>query len=157
MILANGRIRNTVVPKRAGHGFMDDAERYAGGCLCGGVRFAVAGGMREVVACHCGQCRRFHGNFGAYTACREDGLRIEEAGGLAWYASSDRARRGFCRNCGSSLFWKPSFADFIAVAAGALDDTRSLKLARHIFTGDVPGWYAIADGLEQVEQSMSGM
>ena len=40
---------------------------HTGGCLCGGVRYRVAGRLLPVVACHCGQCRRTLGHFGAYT------------------------------------------------------------------------------------------
>ena len=135
---------------------MDDEERYTGGCLCGAVRFSIEGAMRQVIACHCGQCLRTHGNFGAYTSCDETRLHLEETRGLAWYVSSEFAKRGFCRICGSSLFWKPEAAAYVAVSAGALDDAGPLKLAKHIFTADKPGWYAITDGLEQEEQSLTG-
>jgi hypothetical protein len=30
-----------------------------GGCLCGAVRFEVLGPLRDVVLCHCGECRRW--------------------------------------------------------------------------------------------------
>ncbi len=133
---------------------MDDEENFTGGCLCGGIRFAVTGSMREVVACHCGQCRRFHGNFAAYTACPQDRLAVTGTALLAWFESSPCAKRGFCKTCGSSLFWKPSAANYVAVAAGALDDPRDLKLQRHIFTADRPSWYAITDGLEEIGGSM---
>ncbi len=135
---------------------MSEEQRFRGGCLCGGVRFVVSGGMREVIACHCGQCRRFHGNFAAYTACPGENLAISDDGLLTWYESSPSATRGFCRRCGSSLFWKPSAAGYVAVAAGALDDPRNLKLERHIFTADRPSWYAITDDLEEFRGSGSG-
>ncbi len=128
-----------------------------GGCLCGAVRFVITGRLREVVACHCGQCQKVHGTFGAYTACALDRLRFEKDAGLAWYASSQRATRGFCRICGSSLFWRPVGQGTVSVAAGVLDDAGDLKLARHIFTADKPDWYAITDGLEEIEHSMTGM
>ena len=39
------------------------AVRAAGGCECGAVRYEVRGPLREVIDCHCGQCRRTHGHF----------------------------------------------------------------------------------------------
>jgi hypothetical protein len=128
--------------------------RHTGGCLCGAVKFEIDGPMRDVVACHCGQCMKTHGNFGAYSATDKDKLKFTEDHGLTWFISSDTARRGFCRECGASLFWEPNFADYTAVAAGALDNPTGLKLVRHIFTDDKPDWYEISDGLEQVGQSM---
>jgi hypothetical protein len=130
--------------------------RHTGGCLCGAVKFEIDGPMRDVVACHCEQCMKTHGNFGAYSATDKDKLKFTEDHGLTWFISSDTARRGFCRECGASLFWEPNFADYTAVAAGALDNPTGLKLVRHIFTDDKPDWYEIADGLEQVGQSMYG-
>ncbi len=67
--------------------------RARGGCLCGAVRFELSGPLRPVVACHCGQCRRSHGHYASYTALRRDGLRMLADDGLAWYRSSETARR----------------------------------------------------------------
>tara|TARA_B100000676_G_scaffold40731_2_gene38696 strand:- start:927 stop:1343 length:417 start_codon:yes stop_codon:yes gene_type:complete len=135
---------------------MNETAQHTGGCLCGAVRYRVEGTMREVVACHCGQCQRSHGNFAAFSACDNDQLAFDEDRGLAWYASSDNARRGFCRECGSSLFWQPTFADYISVAAGSIDQPSGLTMVRHIYTVDVPDWYEIGDELEQIETSMYG-
>lgn len=131
-------------------------NHHSGGCLCGAVRYHTAAPMRDVVACHCGQCQKTHGNFAAYTAVETGDLVLDEERGLAWYGSSDKASRGFCRECGASLFWRPAFASYTAVAAGTLDQPTGLKLVRHIYTDDKPDWYEIADGLEQVAQSQYG-
>jgi hypothetical protein len=119
----------------------------AGGCLCGAVRYRVAGPLRDVVACHCGQCRRTSGHHVAATsAARED---VTVAGEVAWYASSPGARRGFCRTCGSSLFWEDVGSGRLAISAGTLDAPTGLRLRGHIFTADKGDYYAIADGLPQ--------
>ena len=80
--------------------------RATGSCLCGAVRYEVRGGLRKVVYCHCGQCRKTSGHFVAATACDTDALVMLEDSGLAWFESSDIAARGFCTTCGSSLFWQ---------------------------------------------------
>ena len=131
-------------------------KTHSGGCLCGAVRYHTSAPLRDVVACHCGQCQRTHGTFGAYTAVETADLHFDEDRGLAWYASSDKASRGFCRECGASLFWRPTFASYTALAAGTLDQPTGLKLVRHIFTADKPDWYEITDGQEQVAQSQYG-
>lgn len=136
---------------------MSQEQATSGGCLCGAVRFHITGQLRQIVACHCGQCQKTHGGFGAYAAVARDTLVFDEERGLAWYASSEKAERGFCRKCGASLFWKPAFADYMAVAAGSLDQPSGLRLVRHIFTVDKPDWYEITDGLKQVPQSLYGL
>ena len=78
-------------------------ETFEGGCDCGAVRYQARGPLRDVTNCHCGQCRRTHGHFAAYTNADKDGLSFIEDRGLKWYKSSDFARRGFCGECGASI------------------------------------------------------
>ena len=49
-----------------------------GGCLCGAVRYEVRGPLRDVIVCHCIECRRYHGTSGAYTAAARDDLAIAD-------------------------------------------------------------------------------
>ena len=82
-----------------------------GGCLCGAVRYEVRGPLRDVLICHCVECRRWHGHFSASTAERREDLVLLEQRGLRWIQSPDSdagARRGFCAECGSSLFGDPA-------------------------------------------------
>ncbi len=85
----------------------DKPPRATGRCLCGAVRYQIRGPLRAVVNCHCGQCRRTHGNVAAYTSAARADLVLTEDHGLKWYRSSEVAQRGFCRDCGASLFWEP--------------------------------------------------
>ena len=120
-----------------------------GGCLCGAVRYRLGAPLRQISACHCGQCRRWHGHVGAYTTAPRTALELLAADELAWYRSSAIARRGFCRRCGSSLFWEPDGGHDVGIAAGSLDDSSGLRITEHIFVADKPGYYDLADGLPQ--------
>ena len=122
--------------------------------MCGAVRYAVTGPLREVVCCHCGQCRRSHGHYAAYTAVKSEHLAMTEQGGLRWYQSSETARRGFCSKCGASLFWAPTGKGYVAVAAGTIDPPSGLETKRHIFVADKGDYYGISDGLEQLPRGM---
>ena len=126
----------------------------AGGCLCGGVRYEVRGELRDVVACHCSQCRRSSGHFVAATGAPSDRLTLTRCDTLAWYASSDWAERGFCSRCGSSLFWRPKEGDssWTSIMAGTLDGPTHLRIQKHIFVADKGDYYAIADGAPQQAQ-----
>ena len=120
-----------------------------GSCLCGAVRFNVDGELAGGDACHCKQCRKQSGHYFASTDVPKPALDIEGEDALAWYPSSERVRRGFCRTCGSSLFWDPVQSDKIAVAMGALDDPTNTHLHMHIFVAEKGDYYEIADGLPQ--------
>jgi hypothetical protein len=128
----------------------DPSLRAGGGCLCGAVRFEVRGDLAPVEICHCGQCRRFHGHVGAYTGAKRGALVFRKSAGLRWYDSSDKARRGFCGICGSSLFYEGHAGTGVAIAAGAIDAPTGLATVRHIFVASKGDYYDIADGLPQL-------
>jgi hypothetical protein len=129
---------------------VQDQPIRSGGCLCGAVRYEFSGEPRDVVNCHCGQCRRFHGHIGAYTALARNDFKLLEDSGLEWYRSSKWARRGFCAGCGSSLFWERNDAPSISISAGSLDQPTGLRTVRHVFVADKADYYEITDGLEQL-------
>lgn len=134
----------------------DVTPDVTGSCLCGAVAFKIAGRLRDVVACHCGQCQRSHGHYGAYSRSATDDVAFTEQRGLKWYRSSEHADRGFCAECGSSLFWRPLNGSHIAVAAGCLDNAPDLKLVGHIFCDDIPDYYSLNDDLPKFPGSSDG-
>ena len=123
-----------------------------GSCLCGAVRFTVDGELNGGDACHCTQCRKHSGHYFASTDIPKSALTVEGEDNLRWYQSSERVRRGFCGQCGSSLFWDPVESEKIAVAMGAFDDPTGTRLHMHIFTSQKGDYYDIADGLPQHER-----
>jgi hypothetical protein len=125
------------------------AVSHTGGCLCGAVRYAVAGPLRPVVLCHCTQCRKSTGHFMAATAARHRDFRLLAEAELRWYASSDSARRGFCGRCGSTLFWQGHGRDYLSIAAGTLDGATGLSSACHVHVADKGDYYAIEAGVPQ--------
>jgi hypothetical protein len=128
---------------------------HSGGCLCGALTYRVNGNMRDVIVCHCGQCQHAHGYAPGYSAARQAELTIEGEGNLTWYRSSEQARRGFCRRCGSSLFWAPEGRDTVSITAGSLHPPTGLKTVLHIMLADKRDYYTIADGVPQAQGSSS--
>lgn len=124
-----------------------------GSCLCGGVRYRITGPLSDVVGCHCRQCRKQTGHFLPATRVRKKYFEMVANQGLTWYQASDRARRGFCRTCGSMLFWQADGADRIAIAAGSLDGETRLVIAAHIFVADKGDYYQLDEGLPQYQES----
>lgn len=134
----------------------DSRKTITGGCLCGAVRYEVRGLLRNVVNCHCSMCQRLHGGFGPHSKARKADITVTNDAGLAWYQTSEVARRGFCRVCGSSLFWEPFDLDATGILAGSLDGPTGLKTIGHIFVGEKADYYEISDGLPQFEGSSNG-
>jgi hypothetical protein len=134
------------------------SAKLSGGCLCGGVRYQIDGECRDIICCHCENCRRTHGHVAAYTALQQSDLTLLTAETLQWYhdASPD-TYRGFCNRCGASLFWDARDGrDRISVAAGSLDDSAGLKVIGHVFVAEAGNYYKIDDGLPRFQESNAG-
>lgn len=129
-----------------------------GSCLCGAVRYSVHAPLdKKVRPCHCTQCRKQSGHHAAYVQVESwDGVRIEGEDSVTWYHASDQAKRGFCKACGSQLFWVPNpettgrtTGD---VTGGTMDKPTGVKFSAHIFVADKGDYYDIADGLPQYDK-----
>lgn len=120
-----------------------------GSCMCGAVSFEVSGELRPPDACHCHQCRKFSGHYFVSSDVRKDAVKITGGEYVTWYRSSERARRGFCSVCGSSMFFDPPAKDWIGLAMGAFDGTTDTSTELHIFVAEKGDYYAICDGLPQ--------
>ncbi|MGE0415319.1 MAG: GFA family protein [Acetobacteraceae bacterium] len=122
--------------------------RATGRCHCGAVRFEVRGKLRDVLICHCSDCRRHHGHASAHTRCDMADFVLTEQRGLAWYDTSATGSRGFCRDCGSVLFFQRKGAGRMAINAGVLDTPTGLRSAMHLYVPDKSDYYEIGeDGL----------
>ena len=116
-----------------------------GSCLCGRVRYRVLGPLRSVVGCHCVQCRKASGHFVAATQTRKEHLEIEGGENITWYQSSAAAKRGFCRTCGSQLFWTKLGSDRTSVMAGTIDGDTGLMMDRQIYPESKGDYYVLPE------------
>ncbi len=121
-----------------------------GSCLCGAVSFEAAAVARAPAACHCRQCRKQSGHHWTSVQVMDADLTVQ--GEVRWYPSSASAKRGFCPNCGSFLFWKSDADPDTGVSLGAVDGATGLTLTRHIFTADKGDYYDIPGADPQEEQ-----
>ncbi|NNC38276.1 MAG: GFA family protein [Acidimicrobiales bacterium] len=134
-------------------------EHYTGACLCGEVKYSLRAQSEEIrgiTACHCEQCRRWSGHHWASIHGPKSEFEITKGeASVKWYRSSDKARRGFCRNCGSALFWHgegySDLVDQMDISAGSLDNPKGLTLSRHIFCKFKGAYYEIKDGVPVFE------
>jgi hypothetical protein len=96
------------------------SKPITGGCQCGAVRYAATALGRASI-CHCRMCQKaFGGFFGPLVTAK--GLRWTR-GGPSHFASSNRIRRGFCRDCGTPLTYE--WGGDPEIAIGSLDDPES--------------------------------
>lgn len=102
-----------------------------GCCLCGKTRFEAEGPPRRVTHCHCNNCRKAIGAVVATFATFESG-KVQWSREPARYDSSERAWRGFCATCGSSVCfgYKPR-PERIYITLGIFDDPAAFPAGFH--------------------------
>ena len=130
-----------------------NAKKYYGGCLCGNVRFEITGDIKNIVFCHCSQCRKAQGSAFAtngninkndftFTA-GEDQLTAYKDGSLTKY---------FCQQCGSPIISKNTAKpNTVRVRLGAIESSITERPEAHIFATSKADWEEITDDLPQYE------
>ncbi|MCL4157829.1 UNVERIFIED_CONTAM: hypothetical protein GTU68_063680 [Idotea baltica] len=123
-----------------------------GGCLCGQVKFTVANGSNSVGACHCGICRKWAGGPFMAIDCGTD-VSFFNLDNISVYSSSEWAERGFCKNCGSHLFYrlKESLQTFIP--AGLFDNTDQFVFDHQVFVDNKPHYYDFANDTKDMTEA----
>jgi len=124
-----------------------------GSCLCGGVKYAIAGPLFRPLHCHCSMCRKAQG-----AALRSRaGVKISDFEWLqgnelmTYYESPPGFRRGFFRVSGSPIInGSPAHPERgVGLALGTLDIDPGLRPQRHVFVADKAPWFEITDDLPQ--------
>lgn len=99
----------------------------------------------RVTACHCGMCRRWSG--GVFLTVSTEGISWEGESLISTYTSSPWAERGFCRTCGTNLFYRVTapgkLHGMTALMFGAIDDAEGLEIATELFIDRKPATYAL--------------
>ena len=106
----------------------------------------MRGELRGVLLCHCTECRRWAGHTWAATETAWAELEFSEDRGLRWIDSPDSeydARRGFCAECGSSLFWQVPGSDRVSIGAGCLDGSTGLRTTGQIWVDSAGDYYEL--------------
>ena len=124
-------------------------ERTTGSCLCEAITFSVIGEVGPLLHCHCVNCRRASGNFVAALGCDTAELEILDPGALLTWYDLGYCKYGFCKACGSRMFWRGAeHEDRTSIQAGVIDDMTGQELAgvwfapeaqpHHLVSPDVP-------------------
>jgi hypothetical protein len=97
------------------------AISVSGGCQCGAVRYHTETMLDNSHICHCRMCQKAVGNiFASLVAAPREAI-IWTRGAPARFRSSGHVDRGFCRQCGTPLFYDDTTGDRVNFTIGSLD------------------------------------
>ena len=117
------------------------SEKLEASCHCGAVRLGVPHEAVGVLACHCQDCQKLHGNFNAFLAVPRGLVALEGEDALVWYQSSAESRRAFCGTCGARVVKEVTAADRWLVSAGLLDGPSGRRIIKNLWGDSKPDWY----------------
>ncbi len=126
---------------------MNKSKLIKGSCTCKKVQFSLPSKYKSIWYCHCKQCQKFGGNYGAYLCPNDSDLNLISQSTLKWVTHNiSHVRRGFCSDCGCSLFWENKNAPYLCVHFGGIDTIiRDLKPKVHIWYKEKGNYYEIKD------------
>ncbi|WP_421863335.1 GFA family protein [Motiliproteus sp.] len=128
---------------------MADPIKVSGRCLCGAVAVAVQQVDPSVSSCHCRMCRRWGGGPLHALDCGAD-VAFTGVDHIATFDSSEWAERGFCRDCGTHLFYRIKASGQYILPVGLLDDEPSWQLQAQIFVDEKPAYYNFAESTKMM-------
>lgn len=131
---------------------MKNSKHTHGKCLCGSVSLTCTLEKDTFDACHCGMCRKWGGG---PAMCVEAGADLQFQGKefISSYNSSDWAERGFCKQCGTHLFYRLKSGKFTSLPLGLIDNAENLKFDVQIFIDNKPTQYDFANKTKMMTQS----
>ena len=125
---------------------MKSTVKRTGRCMCGAVGISGTANEPNVAACHCDMCRRW--SSGPFFEVSFKNVVFEGEDNITKIRSSDWAERGFCKKCGSNLFYHIIDSNEFQIAAGLLDNQSDLHLSLQVFIDRKPSFYTLADKAE---------
>ncbi len=100
-----------------------------GGCQCGKVRYALYVSPQNSHVCHCRMCQRATGGLFAALAGAPKAEFAWTQGEPAFFESSNLAKRGYCRECGTPLsfsYHTPAARFYVTI--GSLDEPNAVPI-----------------------------
>lgn len=139
---------------------MTSQRENTGRCLCGSVRYAVAGKLDPAGYCHCSDCRKFTGSAFSGTvpvAVENFKLLSGETKGYTQIADSGNGlTRYFCTECGSPIFGSsPQHPGHVSVTAGSFDDPTGVVPTHQSWLKARVAWSQISPSLPSSERGRS--
>lgn len=124
-----------------------------GSCLCQKIKFKFTKPILFHVHCHCKYCRKAQGAaFATWIGINQESFELSSGNDLlAWYKSSKESERGFCANCGSTMFYKSIISPGeLHIIRSYIDDEIEILPKAHIFYDHKVDWFSPEDNLQKI-------
>lgn len=125
-----------------------------GQCLCGKTTFEVELKNHDVHVCHCSMCRRQTSGVIMTIDVVQGSLKFIQQEHLSVFNSSEWGERGFCKACGTTIFWRTKDQGYCNINAFSLDEpVDDLKLDLEIFIDSKPDFYTFQNDTKKLTEA----
>ncbi len=131
--------------------------KYAGGCLCGALRYTSSAEPVEAGYCHCRMCQKLSGATVLPWASFSTSSFAYTEGRPKIYTSSAHGQREFCAECGSQIAFRATDTDdTVEINVGTLDDPGVATPQYHVWCNSQVSWFDTQDELSRYPESGEG-
>lgn len=131
-----------------------DTRQANGSCLCGKIKVKLGAFNSQVYACHCGMCRKWSGSL-LMSVDAGKSVQFEGEEYIQVYDSSAWAERGFCKNCGTHLFYRVKATQDYFLPIGLLDDIQDdqVQFVSQIYIDRKPAYFSFANPTQTMTEA----
>lgn len=126
--------------------------RLKGRCLCGAVAVEAREANTHFHACHCAMCQKWGGGPTLSIECGGD-VSFDGEDNITTFTSSPWAERGFCRTCGTHLFFRTTETVQYYMPLGVFDDIPDVTMEQQLFIDKKPSYYAFTNETKNLTEA----
>lgn len=130
---------------------MSELIESGGSCLCGKVYSFSKSVNVNAGACHCSICRRWGGGPLFAVDCGAN-VTFDGEEHISLFDSSEWAERGFCRQCGTHLFYRLKETQKYFLPVGLFDEGISFVFDHEIFSEEKPSFYSFSESTREMTE-----
>ncbi|WP_283789715.1 GFA family protein [Bermanella sp. WJH001] len=118
-------------------------------CLCGAVKITAEDVNPKFTVCHCQSCRSWGGAPFFAVQCGTK-VKIHGEDHVKQYESSAWASRGFCKECGTHLFFKFKQSGEYNMPVGLFPNLAGLEMDMQYFSDARPSYYCFKNETKEM-------
>ena len=120
-------------------------------CLCKSVEFEVNFATSNYSVCHCKDCHKWTGGVFMSLSGGKD-LNFKNEAEIGRYSHSSWAERGFCKKCGTNLFYRMKKSNHYFLMLGVIDDEITLNFDEQQFIDEKPNHFSFTNATKVISK-----
>lgn len=129
-------------------------KKYTGSCQCKAINFTTTIDDQSLHyhVCHCSICRKISGG-PLMSVPVGTQVAFNDWKNISVFASSDWANRGFCKKCGTAVYYRLKEPDAYYIPVWLFEQSQNFSFDLQIFTDHKPDSYTFANTTHMMSEA----